>query len=70
LRSVRDVGFRTPVWAMADTLTIADLDVVEMAGEVDGFIYLGQQTPAFYAKQIISSLVNYGKSLLPPFFGG
>lgn len=70
LRSLREAGFRTPVWAMADTLSIADMDVVEMAGEVDGFVYLGQQTPAFYAKQIVSSLINYGKSLLPPFFGG
>ena len=24
-----------------------------MTGEVDGYIYLGQQTPAFYAKQIV-----------------
>lgn len=70
LRSVREIGFRTPIWAMADTVTIADLDAVEMAGEVDGFVYLGQQTPTFYAKQIISSLISYGKSLLPPFFGG
>jgi ornithine decarboxylase len=37
---------------------------------VDGYVYLGQQTPAFYAKQIVASLVNYGKTLLPPFFGG
>ena len=41
-----------------------------MTGEVDGFIYLGQQTPAFYAKQVIAGLVDYGLSLLPPFFGG
>ncbi len=39
-------------------------------GEVDGYIYLGQQTPAFYAKQVVASLVKYGMSLLPPFFGG
>ena len=31
-------------------------------GEVDGYIYLGQQTPAFYAKQVIASIVNYGMS--------
>ncbi len=38
-------------------------------GEVEGYIYLGQQTPAFYAKQVVASLVRYGMSLLPPFFG-
>ena len=44
--------------------------VLGLTGEVDGYIYLGQQTPSFYAKQVIASLVNYGMSLLPPFFGG
>ena len=29
--------------------------VLGMVGEVDGFIYLGQQTPEFYAKQVIAS---------------
>ena len=27
-------------------------------GEVEGYIYLGQQTPAFYAKQVVASIVN------------
>ena len=36
----------------------------------DGYIYLGQQTPAFYAKQVVASLLKYAKGLLPPFFGG
>ena len=70
VHSVRGSGLRTPLWALADLSGIADVNVVDMAGEVDGFVFLGQQTPAFYAKQIIASLVNYGKTLLPPFFGG
>jgi ornithine decarboxylase len=69
-RAVREIGFRIPLWALADSHRIADLSVVEMMGEVHGYAYLGQQTPAFYAKQIVASLVNYGKTLLPPFFGG
>jgi ornithine decarboxylase len=44
--------------------------VLGLTGEVEGYIYLGQQTPAFYAKQVVASLVQYGLSLLPPFFGG
>ena len=36
--------------------------VVGGLGEVDGYIYLGQQTPAFYAKQVVASLVDYGMS--------
>ena len=70
LRAVRALGFRTPLWALADSRGISDVNVAEMTGEVNGFVYLGQQTPAFYAKQIVASLVNYGKTLLPPFFGG
>jgi ornithine decarboxylase len=68
--AVRAVGFRTPLWALADSHRISDVAVVGGLGEVDGYIYLGQQTPGFYAKQVVASLVEYGMSLLPPFFGG
>jgi len=68
--AVRAIGFRTPLWALADSHRISDVAVVGGLGEVDGFIYLGQQTPAFYAKQVVASLIKYGKELLPPFFGG
>jgi ornithine decarboxylase len=69
-QAIRAIGFRTPLWALADSHRIADLAVVGGLGEVDGYIYLGQQTPAFYAKQVVASLVKYGRDLLPPFFGG
>jgi ornithine decarboxylase len=69
-RAVRETGNRTPLWALADSHRIADLGVFDMVGEVQGFIYLGQQTPSYYAKQVVTSLVEYGMSLLPPFFGG
>jgi len=69
-KSIRDCGFNTPLWAVADTSRIADVSVIGGIGEVSGFIFLGQQTPAFYAKQVVASLTSYGMSLLPPFFGG
>jgi len=69
-QAVRGIGFKTPLWALADSHRIADVAVLGATGEVDGYIYLGQQTPTFYAKQVIASLVEYGMSLLPPFFGG
>jgi ornithine decarboxylase len=68
--AVRAAGFRIPLWALADSHQISDMVVRGELGEVDGFIYLGQQTPAFYAKQVVASVVRYGMSLLPPFFGG
>jgi len=69
-RAVRAIGFATPLWALADTHQIADVAVLGLTGEVEGYIYLGQQTPSFYAKQVVASVVKYGLSLLPPFFGG
>jgi len=68
--AVREAGFRTPLWALADSSRIADTSVLGVAGDVDGYIYLGQQSPVFYAKQVIASITAYGMSLLPPFFGG
>src|SRR4051794_4610473 len=68
--AVRAIGFRTPLWALANSHQISDLAIVPGLGEVDGYIYLGQQSPAFYAKQVVASVVRYGSSLLPPFFGG
>lgn len=70
VRAVRGAGFNTPLWALADTRRLAPTLVPEAIGEVDGCIFLGQQTPAFHAKQVIASITEYGLSLLPPFFGG
>jgi ornithine decarboxylase len=58
------------MWALAVSHRISDLAVLALTGEVDGYIYLGQQTPAFYAKEVVASIVKYGRDLLPPFFGG
>ena len=68
-RSVRATGFRTPLWGLADSHRISDISCFDYLGEVTGYIYLGQQTPTFYAKQVIASLIDYGMELLPPFFG-
>ncbi|MEE4192691.1 MAG: ornithine decarboxylase [Halieaceae bacterium] len=69
-RAVRDTGNRTPLWALADSFRTADMEDFELIGEVAGYIYLGQQTPAYYARQVAASVVEYGNSLLSPFFGG
>ncbi len=68
-QAVRNAGFHTPLWALADSHRISDTVAAGLIGEVAGCIYLGQQTPAFYAKQIVASVMDYGASLLPPFFG-
>jgi len=70
VQTIRAIGFRMPLWALADSHRVADVAVLGLTGEVEGYIYLGQQTPAFYAKQVVASVIKYGTSLLPPFFGG
>jgi ornithine decarboxylase len=70
VRAVRGAGFATPLWALADSRRLSQALAPEVIGEVDGCIFLGQQTPAFHAKQVAASIVEYGTSLLPPFFGG
>jgi hypothetical protein len=67
---VRAAGFNTPLWALADSHKLSHALAPEVLGEVDGCLFLGQQTPAFQAKQVAASIVEYGTSLLPPFFGG
>lgn len=69
-RAVRGAGFSTPLWALADSRRLSQTLSPEVIGELDGCIFLGQQTPAFQAKQLIASVTEYGLSLLPPFFGG
>jgi len=69
-KAVRAIGFKTPLWALADSHKIADVASVGDVGEVDGYIYLGQQSPSFFAKQVVASIISYGTTLLPPFFGG
>ena len=70
VRAVRAAGFSTPLWALADSRRLSQALAPDVLGEVDGCIFLGQQTPAFHAKQVIASITEYGMSLLPPFFGG
>ena len=70
VRAVRAAGFTTPLWALADSRRLSQALAPEVIGEVDGCIFLGQQTPAFHSKQVVASIVEYGTSLLPPFFGG
>src|SRR5687768_6823203 len=44
-QAVREAGFHTPLWALADSSRIADTSVLGVAGEVDGYM-----SPAFYRR--------------------
>src|SRR5262245_53950573 len=38
-QAVRNNGFETPLWALADSHQISDVAVLGMTGEVEGYIY-------------------------------
>jgi ornithine decarboxylase/arginine decarboxylase len=42
---------------------------VEVLDDVDGFMFLAEETPDFIAKNLVSRLRQYAESLKTPFFG-
>ena len=71
VRAVRGVGFRTPLWALADSRRMSQT----LAPDVDRrgrrlHLSSASRRRRFYAKQVVASVDEYGLSLLPPFFGG
>lgn len=64
-QAVLATGNAVPGWVLADSPRLSDLADFETIRGVSGFMYLGQQTPAFYAKQVIASVVEYGRSMFP-----
>ena len=65
-KAVREIGFRTPLWALADSHRITDLGVFDITGEVTGYIYLGQQSPDLEHFVLKSSTTVYGSSSRDP----
>jgi len=61
-------GLDTPIYLISE---LAGVDALSLAplGDVTGYIYLDQETPAFSAKETIFALERYAQSLKPPFFG-
>src|SRR5215212_1903777 len=43
VQAVRAAGLHIPVWALADSQRVSDVAVLGLTGEVEGYIYLGQQ---------------------------
>lgn len=68
IAAIRKSGNKSPIWAIAESHPIAKVGY-EGLGEIEGYIYLNEQSPTYYSKQIISSLQYYADTLLPPFFG-
>jgi ornithine decarboxylase len=69
VRTIRhERGLDTPIYLVTELKGIDSLSLAPL-GDVSGYIYLDNETPPFWAKEVIYALERYAASLKPPFFG-
>jgi ornithine decarboxylase len=69
VRTIRhERGLDTPIYLVSELAGVDSLSLAPM-GDVTGYLYLDQETPAFSAKETVFALERYAQSLKPPFFG-
>jgi ornithine decarboxylase/arginine decarboxylase len=64
----RKRGLDVPVILLVRRHRLEDIPV-EVLDDVDGFVFLAEETPDFIAKNLVSKLRQYAESLKTPFFG-
>ncbi len=65
---VRRRGLELPVLLLLRRKRLEDIPV-EVLNQVDGTIFLNEETPEFIARNLVSRLRNYAATLKTPFFG-
>ena len=65
---VRKRGLDVPVILLVRRQRLEDIPV-EVLDDVDGFVFLAEETPDFIAKNLVSRLRQYAETLKTPFFG-
>ncbi len=65
---VRQRGLEMPIVVLVRRQRLEDIPV-DVMREVDGYIFLAEETPAFIAKNLVSRLKQYADTLKTPFFG-
>lgn len=65
---VRRRGLDVPIMVLVRHHRFEDIPV-EVLNDVDGFVFLAEETPEFIARNLVSSLRQYADSLRTPFFG-
>lgn len=66
---VRKRNSEVPILVMTDKSSIIDISA-EVLKEIDGYIWLDEDTPAFIAGRIDRELEKYIEGIMPPFFRG
>jgi ornithine decarboxylase len=65
---VRNRGLEVPVLVLVRRKRLEDIPV-EVLNNVDGYVFLAEETPDFIARNLASHLRNYAETLRTPFFG-
>ena len=65
---VRKRGLEMPIMILVRKKKLEDIPV-EVLNQVDGTIFLSEETPEFIARNLVSRLRNYAATLKTPFFG-
>ena len=65
---VRKRGLEVPILILVRRHRLEDIPV-EVLDDVDGYVFLAEETPDFIAKNLISRLRQYAETLKTPFFG-
>lgn len=65
---VRKRGLEVPIFVLVRRHRLEDIPV-EVLDDVDGYVFLAEETPDFIAKNLISRLRQYAATLKTPFFG-
>ena len=65
---VRKRGLEMPIILLVRRKRFEDLPI-EVLDNVDGYVFLAEETPEFIAKNLVSRLKQYAETLKTPFFG-
>jgi ornithine decarboxylase len=68
IQLIRKRGLDMPIIVLVRRQTLEQIPV-DVLDNVDGFIFLGEETPDFIAKTLIARLRQYADTLKTPFFG-
>src|SRR3546814_3845086 len=64
----RQRGLEMPIVVLVRRQRLEDIPV-DVMREVDGYIFLAEETPQFIAKNLVSRLKQYAETMKTPFFG-
>jgi ornithine decarboxylase len=65
---VRKRGLEMPIILLVRRKRFEDLPI-DVLDNVDGYVFLSEETPEFIAKNLVSRLKQYAETLKTPFFG-